>query len=95
MDIGMLSYYARKIHRFLLLIVVILGLVQMITGMSMKYPGMVPFVDPSAARLLHGQTATYFSVAFGLQMITGLIMYLTPKLIKIFRKPFRATDSQK
>jgi len=95
MDIGTFSYYARKIHRLLMLFIVVLGLVQMVTGMSMKYPGMIPFMDSTAARLLHNQTATYFSFVFGLQMITGLVMYLAPTLIKTFRKPFKATDSQK
>lgn len=82
MNIGKFSYYARKIHRILLFFVVIFGLIQIVTGLTMKYPQMLPMIDPGGARLLHFQTATYFTVVFGLQMITGLIMYFTPWLLK-------------
>ncbi len=54
----------------------------MATGLVMRYPMAFSMIDEVAARLLHFQTATYFSVAFGIQMITGLIMYITPWLLK-------------
>lgn len=87
MDIGKLSYYARRLHRFVLLLVVVLGLIQMITGLTMRYPEALPMIDQGQARLLHFQTALYFSVVFGLQMITGLVMYLAPWLVKRLNRP--------
>ena len=82
MNIGKLSYYSRKVHRWSLWFVVILGLIQMITGLTMKYPNMFPFLDQGSVRLLHFQTAGYFALAFGTQMLTGIIMYITPWIIR-------------
>lgn len=82
MDIGKLSYYSRKFHRVSLLFVVILGLIQMTTGLLMKYPNWLPFADQTGIRLLHYQTATWFAIAFGVQMVTGVVMYLVPFIIK-------------
>lgn len=87
MNIGKLSYYSRLTHRLCLIPVVILGLIQMITGLTMKYPEWFPFLDQGSIRLLHFQVAGYFSLVFGIQMLTGLIMYGTPWIIKKFRKP--------
>ena len=83
MDLGKLSYYSRKIHRVSLWFVVILGLIQMVTGLTMKYPNLFAFFDQGEIRILHFQNAGYFSVAFGLQMLTGLILYATPWLLKL------------
>ncbi len=87
MDIGKITYYARRVHRFVLLLVVILGLVQMITGLTLRYPLALPMIDQEQARLLHFQTALYFSVVFGLQMITGVIMYVAPWVVKRLNRP--------
>lgn len=57
----------------------------MTTGLTMKYPQVFPFFDQTSVRLLHAQTAGYFALAFGIQMLTGIIMYLTPWLLKKFR----------
>lgn len=78
--------WSRKIHRWSLWFVVILGVVQLVTGLTMKYPQLFPFIDEPSARLLHRQTATYFALFFGIQMLTGLIMYIIPWLLKRFRK---------
>lgn len=82
MNPGKLSYWSRKIHRWSLGFVIVLGLVQLVTGLAMKYPGVFPFVNQSGSRLLHVQTATYFAVAFGIQMLTGIIMYVIPFILK-------------
>jgi len=86
MDIGKFSYYSRKVHRLSLLFVIVLGLIQMITGLLMKYPDWLPLVDQTDIRVLHYQTATWFALVFGLQMLSGIIMYLSPWLIKILHK---------
>lgn len=87
MDVGKLSYHARKIHRWSMWFVICLGLIQMITGLTMKYPQWFPFFDQSSVRLLHFQTAGWFSLAFGVQMLTGILMYLAPWLLKNMRRP--------
>ena len=91
MDIGKLSYYSRKLHRWSLLFVIVLGLVQMMTGLALRYPEFFSFLDQGSMRLLHFQTASYFSIAFGIQMLTGVIMYLTPWLLKRMSKPVQPT----
>lgn len=78
--------WSRKIHRWSLWFVIVLGLVQLVTGLTMKYPQLFHFIDEPTARGLHRQTATYFAVFFGIQMLTGIIMYITPWLLKITRK---------
>lgn len=92
MNLGKISFYARKIHNWSLFFVVILGLIQMITGIVMRYPMTFAFIDEVASRMLHFQTATYFSIAFGIQMITGLIMYATPFILKRINRLRSATS---
>ena len=82
MNIGKLSYYSRKVHQWSLWFVVGLGCVQTFTGLTLKYPSWFSFIDQERVRLLHVQTAGYFALAFGIQMLTGLSMYFTPWLIK-------------
>lgn len=77
-----LSYWARKIHRLSLWLSVVLGLIQVATGLALKYPSLLPLIDQNSARLLHVQTAGYFAAVFGIQALTGLIMYGAPWLLK-------------
>ena len=92
MDIGKLSYYSRKVHQFCLLFIIIFGLIMMLTGTAMKYPQLVPFLDPTQARMTHNTVSTYFSIVFAIMMATGIIMYLTPWILKTFRKPSKPTN---
>jgi len=64
------------------MLIVILGIIMMATGTAMKYPSLVPFLDPFQARLVHRAISTYFSLVFAVMMATGLVMYLTPLLRK-------------
>ncbi len=86
MNIGKVSYYARRTHRILLLVIVVIGLIMMITGATMKYPLLIP-IDPIQARILHNSVSTVFSFVFFGMMLTGLIMYITPWIIKRSQKP--------
>lgn len=83
---------SRKLHRWSLLFIVVSGLIQMVTGLAMKYPTLFFFIDQQWARLLHFQTAGYFALAFGIQMLTGLIMHITPWIIKKFRSSSPPTN---
>lgn len=85
MDIGKLSYYSRRLHRLTLWFVVVLGLVQMVTGLALKYPQLT-FFNQGSVRLLHFQTASWFTIAFGIQLITGMVMYFIPMIIKYKQK---------
>jgi len=85
MNIGKLSYYARRIHRILLLVIVIIGLIMMITGATMKYPFLMP-IDPIQARIIHNSVSTVFSFVFLGMMLTGLVMYITPWIVKRSQK---------
>lgn len=82
MNLPKLSFTARKIHRLSLIFVVVLGLLQMVTGITMKYPTIFSFFDQGFVRLLHFTLADWFALFFGIQMLTGLIMYFIPILIR-------------
>lgn len=69
---------AKKLHRFLVLIIVILGLIMMVTGSVMKYPQLFSFLDPLAARRLHSTISTFFSITLFFMATSGLVMYLYP-----------------
>jgi polyferredoxin len=86
MTLSKLAVYARKSHRFFVILVILLGLVMMITGSAMKYPDLVPFVDPFAARRFHGLISTFFSLVLFVMILTGGFMYIYPWLIKMIKK---------
>jgi len=69
---------AKKLHRFLVFIMSLLGLVMMLTGGVMKYPQLFSFIDPLAARRLHNTVSTFFSITLFLMATSGLTMYLYP-----------------
>ncbi len=87
MDIGKISYWSRRIHRISLFFVTGLGLVQVVTGLTLKYPTMMSFINYEWAFQVHIFTSVYFAVFFVISMITGLIMYFAPWLLKYFNKP--------
>lgn len=82
MDIGKISYYARKLHRLFLLLIIITGIIMMGTGTAMKYPDLAP-IDQIQARIIHSAVSTWFSVIFVFMMITGLVMYFVPVILKL------------
>lgn len=83
------SFYlwSRKIHRFLVVLMVILGLIMLVTGSAMKYDAVAAVIDPIQSRLLHNFTSAFFAPVFLAQLLTGGYMYLHPYLLKWFRKP--------
>jgi hypothetical protein len=91
MNLAKLSIWARKIHRILVSFVTISGLIMMMTGLVMRNSTegetFLPFIDPTAARTVHGNTSAIFAVFLGLMILTGLFLYMYPWLIKILRKP--------
>lgn len=79
-----LYLYARKIHRFLVLIIVFLAFIMSATGMLMRNPSWEKFSPFSLdlARYIHNQLSWIFSIILILMIITGLIMYFYPLLKK-------------
>jgi cytochrome b subunit of formate dehydrogenase len=92
MDLGKLSYWSRRIHRLSLWFVMISGLIQMITGLTQKYTEFFSFIDLGIAISVHTFNSIIFVFFFLISMITGLIMYVTPWLIKHLNRPPKSTN---
>jgi len=91
MNPGKLSYYSRKIHRISLWFVTISGLIQMVTGLAQKFPAFL-FTDIATIIKIHTLNSLPFVIALLVSMITGLIMYITPLIIKALYKQSRPTN---
>jgi hypothetical protein len=72
----------KQVHRFLALIILVLGLLMIVTGLLMKYTVFVAsnlnFISLSFVRYLHNNLSTYFSVVLFIMIITGAWMYFYP-----------------
>jgi hypothetical protein len=90
MSLVKLSIWSRKIHRYLVILISVIGLVMMVTGFKMKQAteGVIvfPFFDSTATRTLHNQLSTLFAIVLGIMMLTGLFLFLYPWIIKLTRK---------
>ncbi|VVA44469.1 conserved hypothetical protein [Candidatus Roizmanbacteria bacterium] len=70
---------AKKIHRLLVLIIAVIGVLMAVTGTLLKYTLIskkLTFIDLGLMRSLHNNLSPYFAVVFLGMLITGLIMYL-------------------
>jgi hypothetical protein len=73
---------AKKIHRFLVLIIIAMMAIIVWTGVMMKY-SWAPFgTNLAKARYIHNQLSVVFTIVLALMAITGIAMYLLPFLIK-------------
>lgn len=70
-----LYIFARKIHRWLVLFILITGIVMSVTGLYL-YIGQSPFF----IRTLHHQLSIVFTLIFGLMSITGFYLFIFPYL---------------
>ncbi len=81
---------AKKIHRILVLIIMVLGLTMAVTGTLLKYTWIttdyLTSVDLVQVRSLHSALSTYFGIVLVLMILTGLWMYLYPPLKRTFAK---------
>ena len=76
---------SRKIHRLLVLIILVIGLLMAGTGMALKYTFLsssLPFVDLGFVRYLHNVLSPFFAIVFLGMLITGIYMYIFPLLRK-------------
>ncbi|PIR08457.1 hypothetical protein COV53_02950 [Candidatus Gottesmanbacteria bacterium CG11_big_fil_rev_8_21_14_0_20_37_11] len=72
---------ARRIHRTLVLFVVLSGLIMSITGMFMKFPilsSFMPFMNQIFVRSLHNALSSIFAMILILMMLTGGYMFVYP-----------------
>lgn len=69
---------ARKIHRLLVLMIAVAGMVMAVTGVAIKYQ----IGDTGQLRFVHSQMSVIFTGLLVLMIFTGLNMYLFPLLRK-------------
>ncbi len=72
-------YWARKIHRLLVLFMSLLGLLMGVSGTMLKFQ-IGPNLD--LARYVHNQLSTLLFAGLLVMIVTGLLMYLFPLLLK-------------
>ena len=76
---------SRKIHRILVLMISVIGLLMAVTGIFLKYTFIsekLTFIDLGLIRFLHNNLSPYFVIVFLGMLITGLMMYIFPFIIK-------------
>jgi len=72
---------SRKVHRILVLVISVVGLLMAITGILLKYTFFATkfnFIDLGLVRYIHNNLSPYFTIAFFGMIITGLILYFFP-----------------
>ena len=70
---------AKKIHRLMVLVMVVLVFIMSPTGAIMKFPELAKtftFINPLTARFVHNQVSPFFSGALMIMLLTGGYMYL-------------------
>lgn len=75
---------ARKIHRLFVLLTSVIVLIMATTGIILKYPivfSNLSFVDIGLIRFLHNSLSPYFAFILLVMVVTGLILYIGPKII--------------
>lgn len=70
---------AKKIHRLLVLFILIAGGVMVVTGLIM-YSGNYLSFDPLIVRILHRQFSIIFAFILGLMATTGCYLFFYPHL---------------
>lgn len=70
---------SKRLHRYLVLIILGLTLVMAGTGVFLRYPSwsvwLPTWFDMGQVRYLHNQVSTYFAIALGVMVLTGAFMY--------------------
>jgi hypothetical protein len=90
MNLVKLAIWSRKIHRYLVILISVIGLVMMVTGYKMHQASegnvVFPFIDSAGTRTLHNQLSTLFAVVLGGMILTGIFMYIYPWIVQLTRK---------
>lgn len=74
----------RKLHRVLVLVMIVATLVMSTTGTLLKYPKISNFlsVDLIFVRTIHNTASPFFGAVLLLMMLSGSVMYFYPILSK-------------
>lgn len=78
-----LLIWSRKIHRLFVFVTSALIFVMATTGLLLKYTSFasIIFLNLGLIRFLHNNLSPYLTIALMVMVMTGLIMYIGPKLI--------------
>ncbi len=85
--------FSRKLHRYLVIFIILLGLLMTVSGVLLKYPKIssdyLQFINLGFVRFLHNQISTYFGIALFIMIVTGAWLYFYPlwQQRKIKNKP--------
>ena len=80
--------WAKKIHRLTMWLILGLGGTMMVTGLMLRFGiGLADLGIELAVRQLHRNTSGWFAAALSVMMMTGLVMYLYPYIIRWKTKP--------
>lgn len=78
--------FSKKIHRLLVFVVIVLGLFMMASGLMLKYTAFVidnlKFIDLIMIRYLHNSVSVIFTAVLFVMMLTGVLMYFLPMMIR-------------
>ena len=69
----------KKIHRLLVVVILVTGICMIYTGLSM-WSGTSFILDPQSVRYLHNKLSLLFTFILGAMMITGTYLFLFPYL---------------
>jgi exosortase/archaeosortase len=73
-----LYLFSKKIHRILVLLIILMTLVMIITGVALKYQ--INFFDLGLFRFIHNNLSPLFSIILILMILTGSVLYIFPLL---------------
>ncbi|KKP87038.1 MAG: hypothetical protein UR89_C0008G0010 [Candidatus Roizmanbacteria bacterium GW2011_GWA2_35_8] len=76
-----LYLFSKKVHRFLVVIIAVIGLTMSLTGILLKYPFIsekLVYIDLITIRYIHNNLSPFFTIVFLLMMLTGIVMYIFP-----------------
>lgn len=84
MTLSSLYLLSKKIHRWSLLVVMLLTVLMAGTGLLLKYPGLNDLLNTKMGlvRYIHREMSTWFTIDLGIMTVTGLAMYFIPEIIK-------------
>jgi len=88
---------ARQIHTTMVLVILALGLAMTITGLILKFPAILGQVSTQThlnIRSLHNFLSPYFSLVLMIMLLTGLIMYLYPKITTWLKNRWQNQNSK-
>jgi len=76
--------FFRKIHRLLVLVMSVSIILMTFTGILMKYPRITNYLpfDLVTVRSIHNAASPLFSIILVLMMISGLVMYFYPIILR-------------